>query len=120
MKKWLLLLCFSFSSILYADSPLILKVEKKSPKFVISLPANPTTGYHWEITKFDKSLLKLTHSEYIRPKTNLMGAPGFSLFTFSKQPHKSYPTKTKLVFTYTKSWDKSQDTVKPVTVLFVH
>lgn len=48
--------------------------------FVISVNANPTTGYTWEVG-FDQSLLKLV-KRYTPSKTSLVGAGGVESFEF--------------------------------------
>jgi inhibitor of cysteine peptidase len=51
--------------------------------FTITLRSNPSTGYHWE-PHFDSAALSLTDSVYAGDPNphNLVGVPGFQVFTF--------------------------------------
>jgi inhibitor of cysteine peptidase len=50
---------------------------------VVTLASNVTTGYSWTLTGIsDESVLQKTKSEYVAPKTNLMGAGGTEVWTF--------------------------------------
>jgi inhibitor of cysteine peptidase len=121
MKKAFLLMMM-FSASLCAQTsiykPIHLQVNTKVPHFTITLPANPTTGYHWELTQSDQKLYTLTNQHYVKPTSQLMGAQGNTVFTF-KLTGKDKPAQSNMVFTYTRSWDKSQDSKQPVTLIFV-
>lgn len=73
--------------------------------FQVKLAANPTTGYQWSLKHYDKKRFKIVSSEYIAPKTQLIGAGGQMVYTFKLQEGKSYPAKTKMLFTYGRSWE---------------
>jgi inhibitor of cysteine peptidase len=47
----------------------------------VSLEANPTTGYSWELGPLPEGL-QLVSSEFEEPGGSLVGAPGMQLFTF--------------------------------------
>jgi inhibitor of cysteine peptidase len=47
----------------------------------VSLEANPTTGYSWELGPLPEGL-QLVSSEFEEPGGSLVGAPGTQLFTF--------------------------------------
>jgi inhibitor of cysteine peptidase len=53
---------------------------------IVSLDANPTTGYSWEIDSVDATFLKLkSDPEFVQPPDNgtpLMGAGGTQVFRF--------------------------------------
>jgi inhibitor of cysteine peptidase len=53
-------------------------------EFSISLPANPTTGYQWELAQpLDESILQLVSTTFERPESPPRpGAGGTSVWTF--------------------------------------
>lgn len=97
-------------------------VDAKSAEITISLPSNPTTGYDWTITSYDKKILKLKSSEYVAPKTKLVGAGGNRVYTFSVIRSKSCCTQdTHVTFQYARSWDtKDNASTKDITIHFVN
>jgi inhibitor of cysteine peptidase len=118
MNNLLFAVLLAFSVSAFADDDLVIKVNKKQPSFVVSLAANPTTGYQWSVEQFDKSLFTLTSSNYQRPQTNLIGAGGTMLFTFTLKQGKIYPNQTKMTFKYARSWEPDSASVKNVTINF--
>lgn len=119
MKALLGCVIFSFALISCASNGLSLNVDANASSFVVTLPANPTTGFQWSVVRFDKNLLKLTSSTFEKPKTNLIGAGGQMYFTFSLQKGKSYPVSTKIQFKYARSWEPGSGEMKNVTVHFI-
>ena len=78
-------------------------------EFVITLDANVTTGYEWQLTKpIDDSLIKLVHSEYVPDKTGLVGSGGKSIWTFKAVRS----GKTQISFKYIRPWEKNIPPVK--------
>lgn len=69
-------------------------------EFVITLPANPTTGYGWNVD-YDYDLLNLSRSEYVASPTRALGASGTSVYTFEPL----LPGKTTIYFVYKRSWE---------------
>ena len=103
----------------YADDKLTLNVNLNDPRFEVTLPANPTTGFQWSVVSYDKDLLTLSKSNYERPKTNLIGAGGQMHFMFTLQKGKNYPKSTEIVFKYFRPWETKSATVRNVTVNFL-
>ncbi|MDR3723236.1 MAG: protease inhibitor I42 family protein [Terracidiphilus sp.] len=56
---------------------------RKGSALQISLEANASTGYGWELQPASTPLLKLQSHSYINAATNRPGAPGTALFRFS-------------------------------------
>jgi len=102
----------------YAAGATTMTVDPSSSQFVVTLPSNPTTGYQWSVTTYDKSILNMTGSQYVAPQKGLIGAGGNMTFTFTLIKGKSYTKSTKMVFTYARPWDPKSRTVKTVTVNF--
>lgn len=112
-----LLLASSFFG--YAADTLTMTVDPSSPQFVVTLPSNPTTGFQWKVTTYNKKLFQMTDSHYVAPQTKLIGAGGQMTFTFALAKGKTYPQTTQMTFTYARSWDPKSGTVKQVTVNFI-
>lgn len=119
MKKLFSMILLAVSCSVFADDELVLTVNNSEPSFVVSLPANPTTGFQWSVEQFDKDLFTLTSSNYKRPQTQLIGAGGTMVYTFSLKEGKTYPNQSKMVFKYARSWETNSATIKKVTINFV-
>jgi len=112
-------LLFGFSVLAYASDHLSLNVNIGEPGFIVTLDANPTTGYQWSVIQFDKALLTLSASNYQKPQNTLIGAGGQMHFTFKLNKGKNYPDSTKIFFKYSRSWEPGSGTEKTVTVNFI-
>lgn len=119
MNAFLGFLLLGFSMMTYAGDDLSINVHVKDPSFIITLPANPTTGYQWSVVHFDKNLLVLSSSKFAKPKTNLIGAGGQMHFVFTLKKSKHYPASTQIKFKYARAWELKSAIVKNVTVNFV-
>ncbi|WP_347251285.1 protease inhibitor I42 family protein [Legionella sp.] len=113
----LLVLCGSLVNAAASD-PMTINVNPKQSKFQITLPSNPTTGYQWTVTQYDKFFLQLISSQYIAPQSNLIGAGGQMSFTFELVEGKSYPATTAINLKYARPWEPENGTAKTVTVNF--
>lgn len=101
-----------------AADTLTITVDPNSPQFVVTLPANPTTGYRWSVTKYDTVNLQMVSSRFIAPQTKRVGAGGNMTFIFAPAKGKAYPQSTQMVFTYARPWESTSGTVKNVVVKF--
>lgn len=78
-------------------------------EFVITLDANATTGYEWQLANpIDNSLIKFVNSEYVPDKTGLVGSGGKSIWTFKAVQ----AGKAQLPFKYIRPWEKDAPPVK--------
>ncbi len=111
-----ILLCLSVSA--NAGDDISINVNKDQANFVVTLPANPTTGYQWSVVSFDKDLLTLQGSKYQSPQTKLIGAGGQMVFTFALNKGKTYPDKTNMQFNYARSWEPNSGSKQNVIVNF--
>lgn len=68
--------------------------------FEISLPANPATGYGWNVD-YDSALLSLKSTQYAVPPSRALGAKGSSIYLF--EPLR--PGRTTIYFVYKRSWE---------------
>lgn len=94
------------------------RVDPANSTFQVSLDANPTTGFSWSVTQYDKKLLTLTGQQYQQPKTQLIGAGGQTVFTFSLNKGKKYPKSTQMDFTYARPWAHDSAMQRKVTIDF--
>ena len=51
-------------------------------KFTLTLPGNPTTGYSWEISEIDSTLIELVGEPAYETDSNRIGSGGMFTFTF--------------------------------------
>lgn len=80
-------------------------------EFVITLEANATTGYEWQLAQpINDKLIKLVSSEYRPYKTGLTGSGGRSVWTF-----KAIQTgKAQISFKYIRPWEKGVPPVNEI------
>lgn len=96
----------------------VLNVAPTLPQFEVALPSNPTTGYQWTVSAFDKRLFRLVNSQYIPAQTTRIGAGGRMVFTFAPTKTKTYPASTQMQFTYARPWEPNSGTIKKLTIQF--
>lgn len=117
MNKFLGGLLLMLAACSYADTNMLV-FSKAQPQFVITLPSNPTTGYQWKVTSYDKTLFQLKSSRYSPSKTSLVGAGGTMSFTFMLNKGQVYPASSKMSFIYARPWDASSQTMKTIRLKF--
>ena len=118
MKFFLSLVLGMFCAGCYAADDLPVRIALNQSSFEITLPANPTTGYQWTIKSFDKKLLRLVSSQYLRPKSALVGAGGRMTFRFSLNKTVQRPTFTLVKLIYARPWEPTKGTMKVLRVNF--
>ena len=76
--------CYSATKPLKKAPPPPIAIKAKvGQTFVITIPSNPTTGYSWKLERPLKgTLVSLVRSEYIPPKTKMVGKGGKEIWTF--------------------------------------
>ena len=73
--------------------------------FTITMDSNPTTGYQWQIARqMDTGMVELIDSQYIAPKTGLVGAPGKEEWHFRAIRE----GKAIISFDYVRPWEKDE------------
>lgn len=88
----------------------IIVVNTRDPLFEIVLPANPTTGYGWVLTKYDANLIisldKKFYQQQQANKAKIVGAPGYEKWRFCLTKDASnFAQNTNIVFSYKRSWE---------------
>lgn len=107
-KKYFLLLgCVILNAMAATD---VIHINKEHLTFTIDLPANATTGYSWVLGKHDPLIQLMSATYYPRRNTQLIGAPGHTVFLF-KVPSNAFSIKSTkravvLELLYERRWDK--------------
>ena len=109
---------FSISGNSAVQSEFEYSVSANQNMFSVNLNSNPTTGYQWILTSYDKYLLKLNASQFMASKSRLLGASGVTIFNFSVLEGVKRPQATVIKFVYRRPWESNTGTIKEVTVRF--
>ena len=84
--------------------------------FTIVLESNPTTGFSWQLdSPLDESVVKFSESRYVWPESDLDGAPGKEVWTFTALNH----GKATISMKYSRSWEKNKPPAKTVVFTVV-
>lgn len=84
--------------------------NKVDSDFKIELKSNPSTGYSWTCEFEKEGIIKLVSKSYSdsfnnpEGKIHLVGAPGIESFYFDCLSK----GKTRVYFTYSRAWEKSE------------
>lgn len=71
-------------------------------KLEIKLAGNPTTGFNWEVSEIDDSIIKQSGEAEYKSDSDLIGSGG--MFTYSFEAIQPGTTTLKLI--YHRSWEK--------------
>lgn len=74
----------------------------------ITLEANPTTGYTWEVAELDESILQQVGEIEFKPQSDLIGAPGVQTLRFRAVN----PGQTALKLVYHRPWEEGVEPLK--------
>lgn len=94
-----------------------LTISTKQESFIVTLSANPTTGFLWSIIDYDKNIFELINQQYIASKVGLIGAGGNASFTFKIKKQSKYPSSSIIKFKYSRSWEPNSAISKEIKVL---
>lgn len=93
-------------------------VKSSSPKIVIRLPSNRTTGFAWFLLSNKDDLVKPVRAKYQAPKKTMPGAPGVSIWTFKIDDDAfDVPRILHITMIYARPWDLKGATRKVITVI---
>ena len=84
---------------------------KQGDTLIITLDANPSTGYSWYVVETNLSILKNEKKEF-QPDSNLLGAPGKEILHFTALEN----GETKLVLGYLRLWEKGKQPLRSFSV----
>ena len=98
------------------NKPIVI-TSKKDRAFKITLKSNPTTGFSWFLKGYNHKLVKPVSQKYISPKTKMMGAGGYAVWTF-KLKKKAFvvPQTTVITMVYQRPWTVEGKTVSKFRV----
>ena len=116
MRRIIILVLLLLSSYAFAETNDMTNTIQATvgKEFVITLNANATTGYEWQLANpIDDSLIGLVGSEYVPDKTGLVGSGGKSIWTFKAVR----AGKTQVSFKYIRPWEKNTPPVKEATYI---
>ena len=101
-----------------ANDTLIVAVHyQQQPEFSIKLPANPSTGYQWEVSRYDPKVLELLSRAYHSPERPRIGQMGETVFTWRLlRPQMKRQEVTKIQLNYCRSWEKDKPAAKTQTI----
>ena len=89
----------------YKENQTTILVSAAQPVFSIQLPSNPTTGYRWDLKRYDKKWIKPIENHYQPPNTQLIGAGGYEVWTFKALPKALQSTQqTVIQMEYQRPW----------------
>jgi len=75
---------------------------KEGQTLAITLQANPTTGYLWEVVECDQSILAQAGEPDFQPQSHKIGAPGEQTLHFDTRKSGN----TTLTLVYHRPWEK--------------
>ncbi|MDD5424051.1 MAG: protease inhibitor I42 family protein [Candidatus Omnitrophica bacterium] len=79
---------------------------------LIELPGNPTTGYTWEVSSVDPSILHKLGDFKFSTNSNVIGSPGKMALRFRVVGE----GRTTLALAYRRSWEKNVAPIKTFSV----
>ena len=94
-------------------------VTAKKPQFLLTLPANPTTGYMWVLQgNYNSALIRPVKHTYQAANQKLIGAPGTDVWIFKVQPLAfKVPTQLRVVLNYRRIWEKTAAQTKTFQII---
>lgn len=103
------------NSSFYSEEKRNIAVLSTHPEFIIQLKSNPTTGYSWYLRDYDGNILSPVKHVFVKPNSQLMGAPGYERWTFKVKPAGFIvPQQTTLRFIYTRPWQAGENATQLV------
>ena len=89
---------------------------KKGQSLVITLEANPTTGYTWEVVEpLDEQVLRQVGEIEFKPESDLVGAGGVQIIQFKIVS----AGRTALKLVYHRPWEKDVEPLKTFSIQVV-
>lgn len=98
------------------NKPIVVKSGQN--QFVIIVKSNPTTGFTWLLQNCDRDLVTPVSAKYIKMNSKLIGAPGYTEWTFKLNSAAfTVPTMTKVTLRYARAWELKSNQVVTYTVV---
>lgn len=101
----LLILIFSaFSCMAQKLKPAEMISARAGRHFTITIPANPTTGYQWQLARpLNDKMIQFIRSEYIADNTGAVGSGGKEIWTFRALQ----AGRSAIALKYARTWEKN-------------
>jgi len=81
-------------------------LTQEKPIYTLRLNSNPTTGFSWFMVDYPKKLVHVIKHQYVSPKSKLVGAGGYELWTFqATKAALAFPQVVKIVMMYARPWE---------------
>ncbi|MGE3919476.1 MAG: protease inhibitor I42 family protein [Gammaproteobacteria bacterium] len=97
----------------YNDSKQVINISENQDTFTIVLDSNPTTGYSWNVSSYNKNYIELLEHHYVATKPKLIGSGGKEYWTFKALPKAFKKNRTlKLALLYARPWDLNDQSRK--------
>jgi inhibitor of cysteine peptidase len=119
MRGLVALCLLGWSVLSFAADKLSVTVDATRPQFTISLPANPTTGFKWVVSKYDTAHFTYLNDDYVATAPVHMGSGGNSVFHFARKSGIKYPCCSQMTFRYARPWDDKSGSTTKVHICFV-
>jgi len=84
----------------------------RQDEMVISLEANLTTGYSWEVVSLDKEVLSTKNEPEYISKSNIPGSSGIQKFHFIAVDS----GESELVLVYRRSWEPDKEPIDTYSI----
>lgn len=103
-----LILLFSlWLSSALANEVMTVTVTPSSPTAIISLPANPSTGYQWQVNDYNSQLMYPPTSRYVFEK-KIPGASGYTIWQFKFKKSAFIKSQiTSVYLEYKRPWENT-------------
>ena len=118
MKRFILLIGFLCSTMLFANQAETYHATLKDNVFDVILASNASTGYKWKLNHYDKASISLVNQVYVPANSDKMGAPGKQVFTFKVLSQDDSLKSTQISFIYQRAWEKREGTIKKLNIVF--
>jgi len=98
-----------------------IQVSSDKPEFKLTLPANPTTGYAWYLSKYNAGFIKPIRHEFQKAKNLRVGAGGSAIWTFKVLPEAfQVPHLIRIKMVYTQAWNLKAAEKKTILIVTHH
>jgi predicted secreted protein len=121
MKKHILTLisCGFMASTAMANPLQTIEQSKQCSSISFQLPANPTTGYSWQVVDYNQTRFQKEKATFVAPKTKRIGAGGMMTFNFKKIEKDDSGKDAVFLLAYGQAWNKQSYNNTVVIVNFV-
>lgn len=121
IKFWCLALCLGLSTAMASPLPPII-VHPGQKEVTIRLGQNPSTGFSWYLSHYDRHMLDYKKYQFIPANHKLIGTPGSASFTFSLKPVFSHIPQqiTWVSFLQLRPWESTNQEQKQDVAILIN